>query len=396
MVALGRALMFDRILSGNRDVSCATCHHPARNTGDALPFSVGTGGTGAGAARRVGPGRAFVARNSPALFNLGDARFTALFWDGRVEQDGAGLLHTPAGAMLPAGVAGPLAAQAMFPVQDRTEMRGNLGDTDVFGDPNELALIPDDDPPAIWSALMDRVLGIPEYVALFAAAFPGVPVDSLKFLHAANAIAAFEAATWRSNASPFDRYLMGDDDAMPVEARRGGVLFYGKADCVACHAGNLLTDQAFANIGVPQVGPGRGAEAPRDIGRAEVTGVSTDRYTFRTPSLRNTAITGPWMHDGAYSTLEAAVRHYVDVSGSLRNYDASQLPTEVQGLVVDDAVAVAEILAGLDARLVPFLDLSEAELADLVAFLEALTDPSVRQRISDVPATVPSGLPIDP
>jgi len=298
--------------------------------------------------------------------------------------------------MLPAGVAGPLAAQAMFPVQDRTEMRGNVGDTDVFGDPNELALIPDDDPPAIWSALMDRVLGIPEYVALFAAAFPGVPVDSLKFLHAANAIAAFEAATWRSNASPFDRYLMGDDDAMPVEARRGGVLFYGKADCVACHAGNLLTDQAFANIGVPQVGPGRGAEAPRDIGRAEVTGVSTDRYTFRTPSLRNTAITGPWMHDGAYSTLEAAVRHYVDVSGSLRNYDASQLPTEVQGLVVDDAVAVAEILAGLDARLVPFLDLSEAELADLVAFLEALTDPSVRQRISDVPATVPSGLPIDP
>lgn len=396
MVALGRALMFDRILSGNRDVSCATCHHPARNTGDALPFSIGTGGTGAGSDRRIGTGRAFVARNSPALFNLGDARFTALFLDGRVERDSTGSLHTPAGAMLPAGVAGPLAAQAMFPVQDRTEMRGEAGDLDVFGAPNELALLADDDAPAIWAAIMDRVLAIPAYVTLFASAFPGVPLDSLKFLHAANAIAAFEAATWRSNASPFDRYLMGDDEAMPMAARRGGTLFYGRAGCAACHAGNLLTDQSFANIGTPQVGPGRGTEAPRDIGRAEVTGVSTDRYTFRTPSLRNTAITGPWMHDGAYSTLEAAVLHYVDVAGALRNYDASQLPTEVQGLVVDDAMAVAEILANLDARLAPFLDLSEAELADLVAFLEALTDPSVRQRLSDVPVTVPSGLPVDP
>ena len=396
LVALGRALMFDRVLSGNRDVSCATCHHPGRNTGDALPLSIGTAGTGAGSARQIGPGRAFVARNSPALFNLGDARFTALFWDGRVEQDGAGLLHTPAGVMLPAGVDGPLAAQAMFPVQDRTEMRGDAGDVDVFGAANELALIADGDAPAIWAALMERLLAIPAYVTLFASAFPGVPVDSLKFLHAANAIAAFETATWGSNASPFDRYLAGDDDAMPLAARRGGLLFYGRAKCAGCHLGNLLTDQSFANIGVPQVGPGKAAEPPRDLGRGEVTGAPVDRYRFRTLSLRNTAITGPWMHDGAYATLEAAVRHYLDVPAALLNYDSSQLPPAFQGLVVADPAMHTEMLASLDPRLPPLLDLSDAEVADLLAFLNALTDPAVVQRLSDVPASVPSGLPVDP
>ncbi|HEX5004293.1 MAG TPA: cytochrome c peroxidase [Gemmatimonadales bacterium] len=396
LAALGRALMFDRILSGNRDVSCATCHHPARNTGDGLPFSIGTGGTGAGAARQLGAGRGFVARNSPALFNLGDARFTRMFWDGRVERDGAGVLHTPAGSSLPAGVSGPLAAQAMFPVQDRTEMRGMPGEMDVFGAPNELAMIDDDDSPAIWAALMARLLSVPEYVTLFQAAYPAVPTTGLGFQHAGNAIAAFETATWRSNDSPFDHYLAGDDDAMPLAARRGGVLFYGKARCVECHDGNLFTDQRFANIGVPQVGPGRGTEAPRDIGRADVSGAVADRYAFRTPSLRNTAITGPWMHDGAYSTLEGAVRHYLDVASSLQHYDTSQLPVAVQGLVVDDAASIADILSTLDRRVALALDLSDAEVADLVAFLEALTDPLVRERLSDIPASVPSGLPVDP
>jgi cytochrome c peroxidase len=396
MVALGRALMFDRILSGNRDVSCATCHHPGRNTGDGLPMSIGTGGAGAGAARRLGSGRGFVARNSPALFNLGDARFGALFWDGRVERDGTGTLHTPAGAALPAGVDGPLAAQAMFPVQDRTEMRGNAGETDVYGAPNELAMIADDDAPGIWAALMKRVLGIPGYVALFAAAYPGVPADSLGFQHAANAIAAFERTTWVSNASPFDRYLAGEDEAMPVAARRGGVLFYGRANCASCHGGNLLTDQSFANIGVPQIGPGKSTEPPLDLGRAEATHSQGDRFAFRTPTLRNTAITGPWMHDGAYATLEAAVRHYLDIPASLSTYDASQLPVAFQGLVVADPAMRAEMLSHLDPRLQTRLDLSDAEMADLVAFLDALTDPVVRERLSDVPASVPSGLPLDP
>jgi cytochrome c peroxidase len=243
---------------------------------------------------------------------------------------------------------------------------------------------------------MARVLAIPAYVTMFASAFPGVPTDSLRFLHAGNAIAAFEAVTWRSTDSPFDRYVAGDDAAMPVAARRGGILFYGRADCVACHSGNLLTDQGFANIGTPQVGPGRGSELPRDLGRFDVSGIPGQRFAFRTPSLRNTAITGPWMHDGAYSTLEAAVRHYLDVPASLSNYDASQLPAEVQGLVVNDAATIAAVLATLDSRLAPTLDLSDAEVADLVAFLEALTDPSVRERLSDVPTAVPSGLPVDP
>ncbi len=233
-------------------------------------------------------------------------------------------------------------------------------------------------------------------MALFAAAFPGAPADSLGFEHAVNAIAAFEAATWRSDASPFDRYLAGNDEAMPIAARRGGVVFYGRGNCASCHAGNLLTDQSFANIGVPQVGPGKASEPPRDLGRAEATGAPAERYAFRTPSLRNTAITGPWMHDGVYATLEAAVRHYLDVPAALYGYDASQLPLAFRDMVVTDPAMNAEILASLDSRLLPQLDLTDAEVDDLLAFLDALTDPSVVQRLSDVPASVPSGLPVDP
>lgn len=396
LVALGRSLMFDRELSGNRDISCATCHHPGRNTGDALALAIGTGGIGAGGTRQLGPGRVFVARGSPDLFNRGDPRFRALFWDGRVQLDGTGALHTPAGSKLPPGLDGPLAAQALFPVLSRTEMRGEPGDLDVLGSANELALIPDDDLEGIWAGLMSRLLGIPGYATLFAAAYPAVPDSALRFAHAANAIAAFEAQTWRAADTPFDRYLRGSDEAMPIPARRGGILFYGRAGCSACHVGSLLTDQQFWNIGVPQVGPGGGTEPPLDLGRAEVTGQAGERFAFRTPSLRNTELTGPWMHDGVYATLEAAVRHYIDVPGALRNYDPTQLPAGLQAMHHDDEATIAAVLLTLDPRFLERVELDDDEVGDLVAFLRALTDPATRERLADVPASVPSGLPVDP
>ena len=94
LVALGRALMFDKVLSGNRDVSCATCHAPASHSSDDLSLSIGTGGVGTGAARGLGTARQFVARNAQDLFNRGYPTFSALFWDGRVAREGAGFLNT--------------------------------------------------------------------------------------------------------------------------------------------------------------------------------------------------------------------------------------------------------------------------------------------------------------
>lgn len=393
-VDLGRALMFDKVLSGNRDISCATCHHPLHATGDALSVSIGTGGSGLGPLRVLGEGRSFIPRNAPEVFNRGASEWHTMFWDLRVAGNSEVGFSTPAGASLPGGLENVLAAQAMFPVTSRDEMRGAVGDVDVSGEPNELAVIADDDLPAIWQGLMNRLLAIPEYVDLFAAAFPDVPRGALGFQHAANAIAAFEADFWSFTDSPWDRYLRGDRQALTQAAKRGALLFLGDAGCVGCHSGSLLTDQECHGLAVPQVGPGKGAEAPLDFGRGRETGRAEDDYTFRTPPLRNVALTGPWMHDGAYVTLEAAVRHHLDPARSLEEYDSTQLAEELRDTFQADAATIDAMLANLDPAVATPIELTDAEVSDLLAFLESLTDPAATDLGGDVPDSVPSGLPV--
>ncbi len=394
LVALGRVLMFDKVLSGNRDVSCATCHDPANHSSDAQSLSIGTGGTGSGAGRSLGTARQFVSRNAQDLFNRGDPAFTSMFWDGRVARDGAGDFQTPAADALPSGLSGPLAAQAMFPVFTRLEMRGHPGDRDRFGAPNELAVMADDDFAGVWRGLMRRLLAIDGYVALFQAAYPAVPGDQLGFQHAANAIAAFETEAFASTGSPFDDYLRGANKALSPEAKRGALLFFGEAGCGQCHRGPELSDQEFHDIAVPQLGPGFAPAPPEDYGHGGVTGSDDERYTFRTPPLRNVALTAPYMHDGAYTTLEAAVRHYRDVSESLTGYDDQVLRPELQGTYLNDPGQLEAILQTLDDRVATPISLTETEVGDLAEFLRSLTDPAAADLGHLVPAEVPSGLPV--
>jgi cytochrome c peroxidase len=393
-VALGQALMFDKEISGNRDTSCATCHHPLMHTGDALSVSIGTGGRGLGPARVLGVGRNLIPRNAPDVFNRGSAEWRTMFWDLRVSGTPQSGFDTPAGATLPSGLDSVLAAQAMFPVTSNDEMRGKPGDVDVFGAPNEIAAIDPTDLPAIWDALIQRLRAIPEYAPLFTAAYPGVSATALGFQHAANAIAAFEIHAWTYPGSPWDRYVAGDDSAMMDDAKRGAILFFRAAGCVACHSGNLFTDQRTHDVGVPQVGPGKGAEAPQDLGRWRVTGNAADKYAFRTPPLRNVTMTGPWMHDGAFTTLRAAVQHVLDPTTSLRHYDPGQLSPEMQGTFQGDAATIDAILANLDADVATPHHLSDAEVDDLLSFLNALTDPAAADLSADIPDAVPSGLPV--
>ena len=210
LVALGQALMFDKILSGNRDIACATCHEPSLHATDGLPLAVGTGGTGVGAARTLGPGRSFVPRNAPSLLNTGIGLFY-VFWDGRLSRFAPPPPEVP---LLPADIPNVLAAQAMMPILNRREMRGEPGDVDVFGNPNELAQFADTQSVEIWRAVMQRLLAIPEYVRLFNAAFPGVPPSGLSFRDAGTALAAFQMDALMRTDSPFDRYLRHDDNAL--------------------------------------------------------------------------------------------------------------------------------------------------------------------------------------
>ncbi len=392
LVALGQSLFFDKELSGNRDIACATCHSPSTGMGDGLSLAVGTGGTGAGPTRSLGPGRQFVPRNAPTLLNVA-LGLQYIFWDGRVTGFG-GQFQTPAGLALPPGLPTVLAAQAMFPVTNRREMRGEPGDTDVFGNPNELAQIGDSQWTEQWRAVMLRLLAIPAYVAKFRGAFPGVPPNLLGFQHAATAIAAFEAEALTRVDTPFDRYLRRNDDAMTSQQKRGALLFFGKAACSTCHNGPLIGAGNFLDVGVPQIGPGGTAEPPLDLGRGELPGNEFYRFAFRVAPLRNVELSAPYFHDGAFPTLDAVVKHYNDVRLSLMGFDPSHLAADVRAQYHGDPGTIAGVLERLDFRLQQPLNLSATERAELVAFLNTLTDPSARDLSGLVPASVPSGLPV--
>ncbi len=403
--ALGKLLFFDKVLSGNRNISCATCHHPLAFTGDGLSLPVGEGGRGLGVSRDTGEGAGAVhervPRNSPALFNLGATAFVTMFHDGRVMVDPAhpSGFSSPAGDDLPPGLDSALAAQAMFPVTSATEMAGRAG-TNPVGDAAPHSL------PEVWRLLALRLGEIPEYVELFAAAYPGEVVgpQDIAYVHVANAIAAYEASAFQCVDAPYDRYARGNFLAVSNEALIGSQLFYGKAGCASCHAGPFQTDHQFHAIGVPQIGPGKGHNLPGytdgrdDLGREGVTGERWDRFKFRTPSLRQVAVTGPWGHDGAFNDLEAMVRHHLDAALSLERYDARQavLPYRADLDALDFAVhndparrrAIAAAIELAPVRL------SDAEVDQLMAFLYALTDFSCLDLRAAIPARVPSGLPL--
>jgi cytochrome c peroxidase len=342
----------------------------------------------------MGTARELVPRNATPLFNLGYTEWNVLFWDGRVARDPVAGFNTPASDRLPSGLNSVLAAQAMFPVVSRDEMRGYRG-TDIFGQPNELAVFVDYKSQPIWDALMKRLLAIPDYAIMFNAAYPEVSDSELGFQHAANAMAAYEIAAFTFDDSPFDRYIQGDNTALSNQAKEGALLFYGEAGCASCHSTGLLTDQEFHNIAVPQVGDGKGREQPFDLGRARETGNDCDRYAFRTPPLRNVALTGPWMHDGAFTTLESTIRHHLDPAASLQDYDPTQLTELMKDTCQDQPETLAAIMQWYAKdNASEGVQLSDEEIRSLIAFLDSLTSPSALDLSHTIPESVPSGLPV--
>ncbi len=405
LVELGQALFFDKLLSGNENISCATCHHPVAGTGDALPVSLGEGGIGLGANREQAAS-ALIPRNAPHLFNGGVPGVDAMFWDSRVTRNAStGELDTPEPGLNGAAptlldhaapLTSALAAQAMFPVTSREEMRGQIdgGNADDLRDAATNA--------DVWSALMARIVGTSDgtvggfdgYRALFDAAYPSITnYDDLTFGHAARAIAAFERETWTALDSPFDRFLGGDASAMSDSAKRGAKLFFGAASCSTCHNGPFLSDFQHHAVCVPQVGPGKNAPS-EDLGLSLETGDSADDYKFRTPTLRNVALTAPYMHDGAFMTLEEVVRHHLDPQASLAAYDGSLLPDLFAATLDTDAGRNAARAAALSPLHPTSVVLTDDEFDDLMAFLHALTDPSSVSLLDEVPDEVPSGLPV--
>ncbi len=394
-VHLGQLLFYDPILSGNRNISCATCHHPDHGTSDGVSLGIGEGGVGLGPDRVVDPGNPpeqRIPRNSPGLWNLGAQEFTTFFHDGRLGDDPTqpNGIRTPLGAHMLPGFDSALAAQAMFPVLSPDEMAGHYSENDV-SQAVRLGLI--SQPGGAWDLIAARVAAIPAYAEGFERLAPGQALD---FALIANVIADFVAFEWRADDSPFDRAMRGEI-TLSQDAQRGFELFYGEAACARCHAGWFQTDHRFHAIAMPQIGPGKAARFEnhaRDDGRLRVTGRAQDAFGFRTPSLRNVTLTAPYGHSGAFAALEDVIRHHLDPVVSLRAYRLDQavlpvFPGVDDARVLSDPNAVAAIA---QANELTGPALSDDDIAALIAFLHSLEDPAERL---GVPDAVPSGLPVD-
>jgi len=387
---LGRLLWFDTVTGLNGDNTCAGCHSPTNGFGDTQAIAIGIENNGIVGPNRRGPRNM---RRAPTVINT--AFFPALMWNSRFSSLSGDPFDNSAGFEFPAPEGMTLSnhpqllvSQAFIPPTERTEVAGFgfAGDND-----------------AIRAEVARRLDAVPGYRRLFGEIFPSVRSGaSIEFAMFARAIAEFEFSLTFANA-PIDRFARGDEGALTSSEERGGLLFFGKAGCVSCHSVSGASNEMFTDfrthaIGVPQLVPRStnnqfdGIAANEDFGRQEITGDVHDRYAFRTPSLRNVAVEAAYMHDGAFTSLRAAIRHHLDVRASLLSYDpsAQRLPSDLAGPIGP----VTPLLDALDPLVSVRIELTAAELDDLVAFVaRGLLDPRAGPaRLRPlVPKTLPSG-----
>ncbi|MFD2173025.1 cytochrome-c peroxidase [Rhodobacter lacus] len=401
-VRLGQLLFYDPILSGNRNISCASCHHPRFGTSDGLSLGLGEGALGLGAERHVtaeNTPEQRIPRNSPALFNLGAREVTHLFHDGRIGVDPSrpSGMRTPMDEEMVTGFASVLSAQTMFPVLSPDEMAGHYNENEVAKAVRSGFITGEN---GAWSRISARVAAVPAYREAFARAYPEIAAGrALAFTDISNAIAQFIAFEWRSDQSPFDAVLRGEAAFAP-EAAQGADLFYGAAGCSTCHSGPLLSDQGFHAMGAPQLGPGKAErfeQHARDEGRFRVTGHAEDMFAFRTPSLRNVMETGPWGHAGSHSDLARFIADHAQRGAALAGYDRAQavLPDLTKTKPDWAEMETPEDLAAIRAAAGPGQVLRATDVAALMAFLATLSDPVALKGRLGVPEAVPSGLPVE-
>ena len=329
-VALGRLLFWDPILSGNKDVACATCHHPQFGYAENLDISIGVNGIGLGSGRRFASPNSipFVKRNSQTILNIA---FNGISSEGRYDPSAAPMFWDVR--------AQGLEAQALEPIKTLEEMRGHAYTQEKAVD-----------------AVVARLAAIPDYRALFTRAF-----GSDRAINAENlgkALAAFQRSIL-ANGSPFDRYMRGDRGAMtPAQIR--GMRQFERVGCINCHSGPMFSDYQLHVLGVPD---------NRKLPESD-SGVN-HTYAFRTASLRNLAFTAPYMHSGVFATLDDVLNFYDDAGRRPQNRNVRR--------------------GQLDPLLRRLDDVNDVE-EGVIEFLSALNDESFDKTIpARVPSDLPPG-----
>lgn len=400
---LGMELFFSKMLGGDGDSACVTCHHPMLGGGDNLSLPIGVGaddpdflglGRTNDEAENNEPGPP-VPRNAPTTFNT-IAWDQVMFHDGRLESldktpgmNGVGLLGISTPDSDSFGVADPNAgvnliqAQARFPVTSPEEMKGFKHDDYTnqtirdllagrlggYGDEKDML-----DDPDYWLGKFSHAFVTPE----------GASDDEIITEQKVSfAIGEYERSQVFID-TPWKRYIEGDKQAISVSAKKGALLFFrpsrrGGAGCSSCHSGDFFTDEGFHNLAMPQIGPGKGdgSDGSKDFGRARETGLESDMFAFRTPSLINVEVTGPWSHAGAYTSLEAVIKHHLNAAKAIRRYDFDQLDQdEISNqdlMIVNTKEALNAPSFGLQRK-----RLNNRKVGHLVEFLKSLTDPCTK------------------
>jgi len=439
---LGRLLWFDKIHSLHHDNTCGGCHSPTNGFGDTQPMAIGVQNDNLVGPNRTGPRNQ---RRSPLVVNT--AVYPAMMWNGRFNSLSGDPFDNSLGFRFPFPeddtrfsnandiqhlVTHLLQAQAHMPPTELIEVAGFNGTCPngvpdltlgaafcQFDDGNgEIVPLPDNtgsrNEPIRQKALA-ILNAMPAYRQLFGEIFPevaaGAPIDFFMF---GKAIAEFEFTLVFANA-PIDQFARGDRFAMTAAEKRGALLFFGKANCVQCHAvsgrsavgesNEMFTDFQERVIGVPQIAPffgvGKGNvifDGPgqdEDFGLEQISGNPDDRYKFRTAPLRNLAVAPGFFHNGAFIRLEDAIQHHLNVYQSAHGYN----PVKA-GVPADLAQRVGPIepvLKRLDPLLRHPTELTPSEFADLVSFVrDGLLDERAKAEnlCNLVPPQVPSGLPV--
>lgn len=394
---LGQALFFDPFVSGPKKIACAACHVRSKGAGDGIRLAVGLGAEGVSTERLAAKEAFIVPRNALPFFNRGSTDFRAFFWDGRVQFGPNDQMESPLGKRLPPGFENLLAVAAVFPPAEPDEMLGRSRQRSsretyhaelvtLRGDSENLQ----ERTLNVFENLVARLLGTKVatpnatslmYRKLFAAAYPGTPIEKIGISHVGNALSAYIAAAFELKPAPWDIYVRGDKSALSLAQKKGGVIFFGKGRCVVCHSGTQFSDFQFHGLALPQLRVGKHSSYI-DYGRAAATSRGEDRFAFRTPPLRNVVKTGPWGHNGIFTSIEAAISHHINPVPLL--YEAQrQVPAE--------ASHAGRLLGFRSTLLAEIAPLSAEDIQLLTQYLGSLSSETVLPDSVALPKTVPSG-----
>ena len=392
-IELGRLLWFDTIGGLNNDNTCGGCHSPTNAFGDTQSIAIGIDNNLIVGPHRTGPRNQ---RRTPIVINT--AFYPTLMWNSRFSSLSGNPFDNSLGFSFPAPEQLTLSylphlldAQAFIPPTERVEVAGFDFPGDNF---------------AIRAEVLNRLNAIPEYRKLFGKIFPevkgGAPITFDMF---GAVTAEFEFSLVFANA-PIDRFARGQKNAMTESQKMGALLFFGRAGCVECHKVSGPSNEMFSDfsqhvIGVPQIVPDVGNvpfDGPgqnEDFGLEQVTGNPNDRYLFRTSPLRNAALQPTFFHNGAFTRIEDAIRHHLDVKASVGSYNpaSASVAPDLRGPVGP----MSPVLERLDPLLLNPIQLSDDEFASLVDFVKnALLDDRARPENLKklVPRSVPSGRPV--